>query len=52
MNTEDIQSMQLPQSKSYLKILSIFYLIEDINTPIDTSAIKTVIKTTYVFDNI
>jgi len=52
MNAEDIQSIQLPQSNSYLKILSIFYLIEDINTPINTSVIETIIKTTYIFDNI
>ena len=50
MNTEDIQSMQLPLSKSYLKILGIPYLIKDIL--INASIIETIIKTTHVFNNI
>ena len=52
MNTEDVQSTQLPQSKSYLKILSIPYLIEGMNTSINTSIIKTIIKITHVFNNV
>ena len=52
MNTEDIQSMQLPLSKSYLKILGISYLIKSMNIPINTSIIETIIKTTHVFNNI
>ena len=52
MNTEDIQSMQLPLSKSYLKILGIPYLIKDMNIPINASIIETIIKTTHVFNNI
>jgi len=52
MNTEDIQSMQLPQSKSYLKILGISYLIKGMNIPINASIIETIIKTTHVFNNI
>jgi len=51
MNTKDIQSAWLLQSKSYLKILSISYLIEDTNTPINASVMETIIKTTHVFNN-
>jgi len=41
INAKDIQSTWLPQSKSYLEILSIPYLIKDTNTPIDTSVMET-----------
>ena len=51
MNIKDVQSAWLLQSKSYLKILSISYLIEGTNTPINASVIETVIKTTHVFNN-
>lgn len=49
---DNMQSTHLSQSKSYLKILSIPYFIEGINTPIDASVMETVIKTTYVFNNV
>jgi len=52
INAKDIQSAWLPQSKSYLKILSILYLIKGMNIPIDTSVIEIIIKTTHVFNNI
>jgi len=43
MNASDVQSTQLSQSKSYLKILSIPYLIEGTNTSIDANIMKTVL---------
>ena len=52
INVKDIQSAQLSQSKSYLKILSISYLIKGTNTSINMNIIKTVIKSTYIFNNI
>jgi len=42
----------LPQSKFYLKIISIPYLIENTNTPINFSVIETILKNTYFFNNI
>jgi len=31
VNSSDVMNPKLPQSKSYLKILGILYLVEDIN---------------------
>ena len=52
VDTNDIQSTYLQQFKSYLKILGILYLIESTNTSINSSIIETVIKSTYIFNNI
>jgi len=52
INANNVQSMWLPQSKLYLKILSISYFREDTNTSIDTSYMENIIKTTYIFDNV
>ena len=52
INLEDIQDGYLPQSKLYLKILSLFYLLKNTNIPIDSGVIKNIIKTTYIFNNI
>jgi len=46
-----VMSSELPQSKSYLKILDIFYLIEDTNLFVSADIIKIVIKSTYILDN-
>ena len=52
VNANNVQNACLPQSKFYLKILSILYLIKSTNTPIDASVMETVIKTTHMFNNI
>ena len=52
VNADDVQSAYFPQSKFYLKILSILYFIEGTNTSIDASVMETVIKTMHVFNNI
>ena len=52
ININDIQNTCLPQSKSYLKILDIRYLIEGTNTPINSEVMKLIIKSTHIFDNI
>ena len=52
MNLEDIQDSCLPQSKSYLKILGLSYLLENTNTSMDSGVIKNIIKTTHIFNNI
>jgi len=49
VNTSDIMSPKLSQSKSYLKILGILYFIEDTNL---SNIIKRIIKTFYIFDGI
>jgi len=45
-------SSRLPQSKSYLKILGILYFVEDANLPIFSNIIKSVIKSTHIFNDI
>lgn len=52
MNADDIISPHLSQSKSYLKILGIPYIIEETNTLINSSVVKSTIKSIYIFDNI
>ena len=52
MNANNIWEGWLLQSKSYLKILGLPYLIENINTPIDAEVAKSIIKSTYIFNDI
>jgi len=51
VNSNDIISPKLPQSKSYLKILDIPYFIDNINLSVISDIIQRVIKTTHIFDN-
>ena len=43
---------KLPQSKSYLKILGIYYIIENTNVFITSSIVERIIQTTYIFNSI
>lgn len=52
INTNYIQKSWLPQSKSYLKILELPYLIKNTNIPMDAEVIKSIIKSIYIFNNI
>ena len=47
-----VKASRLPQSKLYLKIISIPYFIENTNTPIITNVVKTIIKENHIFNNI
>ena len=49
IDSNKVIAPRLPQSKSYLKILGIPYLIEDINLPITTNIVEKVI---YIFNDI
>jgi len=49
IDSNKVIAPRLPQSKSYLKILGIPYLIEDINLPITTNIVE---KVTYIFNDI
>ena len=49
---ENIISLYLPQSKSYLKIISILYIIEDTNISIYFNAIKSIIQSMYIFNDV
>jgi len=52
INAEKVKVPHLPQSKLYLKIIDIFYLLENTNTPILVDVVKSIIKSNYIFNNI
>lgn len=52
INSENVETSQLPQSKSYLKIIGILYLLENTNISISADVVETIIKSNYTFNNI
>jgi len=52
IDLDDIMIPRLPQSKSYLKFLSIPYLIEDTNVFINSNIVKRIIKSTHIFNGV
>ena len=52
INLENIKAPRLPQSKFYLKIIGISYLIENTNIPITSDFIKSIIKVNHIFNNL
>jgi len=50
IDLNNVMSLQLPQSKLYLKILEILYFLENTNLSITSNLIKKVIKNTYIFN--
>ena len=52
IEAENDEVSYLSQSKSYLKIISIPYLLENANTLIMLDMIETIIKNNYIFNNI
>jgi len=52
VDSNNIMSSRLPQSKSYLKILGIPYFTEDTNLSVTLNIIERVIKSTHIFDDI
>ena len=51
-DANNIQDARLPQSKSYLKILGIPYLMENTNTPMDSNIMENIIKASHIFNDI
>ena len=54
-NHIDAEKVEVPcllQSKSYLKIIDIFYILKNTNTSISADVIKSIIKSNYIFNNI
>jgi len=51
IDLNEIMNPRLSQSKSYLKILDIPYLIKDTNHLIFADIIKMVVKSTHIFNN-
>ena len=52
VNSEDIKSPRLLQSKSYLKIIDISFFIKNTNVPIMSDYVKEIIKSNYIFNNL
>jgi len=52
INLNNIQDTCLPQSKFYLKILSIPYTLEGTNIPINFKTMEAFIKTSHIFNNV
>ena len=52
IDSENIKTSQLPQSKFYLKIIGILYLLENTNTTILADIVETIIKSNHIFNNI
>ena len=50
--SEDIISLYLSQSKSYLKIISITYLMKNTNVLINSNVVELIIKSMYIFNDI
>ena len=51
IDSENIKTPQLSQSKLYLKIIGISYLLENTNTSILVNIVETIIKNNYIFNN-
>jgi len=52
IKSNHVKALRLSQSKSYLKIIDISYLLEDSNTLISSDVVKKVIKENHIFNNI
>jgi len=52
INVENVEVPHLPQSKSYLKIIDIFNLLESTKTPISANVVESIIKSNHIFNNI
>ena len=52
IKADKVKVPHLSQSKSYLKIIGIFYMLENTNTPITADIVKFIIKSNHIFNNI
>ena len=52
INVDNIKVLQLPQSKSYLKIIDIPYIDEKTNVSIIVDVVQEIIKSNHIFNNI
>jgi len=52
IDSNNVKTPQLPQSKSYLKIIDIPYLLKNTNTPMMTDVVETIIRNNHIFNNI
>ena len=52
VDSSNMMSLRLSQSKSYLKILDILYFVENTNLLLTSNIIEKFIKTTYIFNDV
>ena len=52
INSDQVQSLRLPQSKSYLKIVGISYLSKATNSYISSDEVKRILKNNHIFNNV
>ena len=52
INSSNVMSPRLPQSKSYLKILSIPYFVKNTNLLLTSNITEEVLETTYIFNDV
>jgi len=52
INSDDIETLQLSQSKSYLKIIGILFFIKNTNILISVDFVEIAIKSNHIFDNL
>ena len=52
IDLDNFDTLWLPQSKSYLKIIGILYLLENTNIPISANVVEIIIKENHIFNNI
>jgi len=51
IDSDNIIAPRLPQSKLFLKILGILYLIEDISFPITSNIVKKILQSIHIFND-
>ena len=52
IKVDNIEILYLSQSKSYLKIISILYLLKNTNIPIIADVVETITNNNHIFNNI
>ena len=52
VDSENVMTTKLPQSKSYYKILDILYIIKDTNTSVSSEIVKYILQSTHIFNDV
>jgi len=52
IDVENVQAPHLPQSKSYLKIIGLPYLMENMNVLLNSEVVEKILKNNHIFNNI
>ena len=52
IDMDKVETSELPQSKSYLKIISLQYLMKNMNVSITSDVFEKILKNNHIFNNI